>query len=600
MTMSEVINVDGYIGNFKVRIKRRARYVNEKECTACGECAKVCPETAPDEFNLGLSTRKAIYQPFPQAVPSSYLIKMDECRGFIACGKCYQACEKRCINFFAKDSFVDIEVGTIIVATGMEPFDASVLEEYGYTRYENVITSMEFERLINAGGPTGGHLVRLSDKKTPKSVAFIQCIGSRSKRGMSKPYCSNICCMNTVKDTLLIHSHYPDVEMKVFYMDIRAFGKGFEDLYDRSRKAGVRYIHSMPGYIEEDPETKSLIIHAEDCDNGGVKKYYADMVVLSVGLVPRKENDVVKRLLSLSYTKDGFFMEAHPKLQPVDAPTGGVFFAGCAEGPKDVKDSVTQASAAASRAMRLMATGRVKVGAVKPKIDLELCRRCGRCAGVCPYGAIKWTKGEPPIIIEALCAGCGGCAAECPFGALDIRHFTDAQILEQIEAALLENPQEKVLAFACNWCSYAGADNCGVSRFQYPPSVRLIKTMCSARVSPNFVYYAFRLGAPIVLVSGCHLADCHYINANRNTFRRVQAMWDRLEKWGIRPQRLQLEWISAAEGERFAKVMEAMEALRKTVTKEEIEQAQKATADYVDKFLKQIGRLDKVSVAGEE
>ena len=585
MTLSEVVDVDGYVGNFRVTIKKKPRYVSEKECTACGDCVEVCPVMRPDEFNMGLATRKAIYQPFPQAVPAAYIINPDECLGFVACDKCYEACEKKCIDFFDRERTIEIVVGTIIVATGMVPFDASSLEEYGYGRFKNVITSMEFERLISSGGPTGGHLVRVSDGIPPTSVAFIQCVGSRSKQPNCKPYCSNICCMNTIKDTLLIKSHYPDVKMKVFYIDIRAFGKGFEELYDRSRKAGVEYIRAVPGYIEEDPETKDLIVYAERLDGSGVEKHRVGMVILSIGLVPRKSNDVLKRLLSLSYTKEGLFMEAHPKLQPIDAPTKGVFFAGCVESPKDVKDTVTQASAAAARAERLIAAGRVKIEAITSDVAPDLCHACAKCVEVCPFGAITVEeKGKTPALVtEALCAGCGACAAECPFDAITMRHFTDEQILAQIDAALAENPEKKVIVFACNWCSYAGGDTCGIARFQYPASIRLIKTMCSARVDPEFVYYAFSKGAPVVLVSGCHLADCHYINANRNTVRRMQFLWDDLERRKIRPERLQLEWISAAEGEKFAEVMKEMESLRQKVTKEEIEETMRVLGDRMKK-----------------
>ncbi len=578
LTLSEVVDVQGYIGNFRIKVLRKARYVDEKECTACSDCLEVCPVTKPNEFDLGLSTRKAIYQPFPQAVPSAFVLNLEDCLGNnpIACGKCAEACDLKCIDYDMQDKEVEFRVGTVIVATGMDVYDPTELDEFGYTRFENVITSLEFERLINSGGPTEGHLIRPTDWQLPKRVAFIQCIGSRSeKRG--NPYCSNICCMNTVKDSLLIKDHWPEVEIKVFYMDIRAFGKGFEDLYKRSKAAGVMYIRGIPGDIREDPEAKNLILLSEDRNEGKVVEHEVDMVILSVGLVPNSDSPIIRQLLTLSQTSDGFFMEAHPKLLPVDAPTKGVFFAGCAEAPKDIKDSVTQASAAASRANILMSAGKITIEAITSHIDEELCKACGICARVCPYHAIEFDKEKklPARVIEASCHGCGACAAECTFGAITMRHFTDQQIISQIESALGENPQDKVVVFACNWCSYAGGDFAGISRLQYPPSVRIIRTMCSGRVDEKFVLHAFKLGAPIVLVSGCHFADCHYISANRWTQKRVEKLWDKLEKKGVRPERLQLEWISAAEGLKFAKVMKEMEELRKGVTMEEIEYTQK-------------------------
>ena len=558
-------------------IRKKARYVDVSVCNACAECANVCPVLKPDEYQMGLSTRKAIYIPFPQAVPCSYILNMDDCLGNnpIACGKCAEACDQDAINYDDQDELVTREVGAVIVAIGLDVYDPTEMDEYGYTRFDNVITSMEFERLICAGGPTEGHFVRPSDYERPKRIGFIQCIGSRNPE-IGRPYCSNICCMNTIKDSLLLADHYPDTECTVFYQDIRAFGKSFEDMFQRSKKAGTRYIRGLPGDIEEDPETGNLTLIAENTTSGKIERHEFDMVVLSVGVIPPKDLAKISGLLTLSKTSDGFFMESHPKLKPVDAPTRGVYFAGFCEAPKDIKDSVCQAGAAASRAGALLNAGQVHVEAITSVINADECKKCGICASVCPYSAIMWKKGEVAVVIEAACAGCGNCGAACNFDAITMRHFTDAQYMAQIRAILADDPQDKVFVFACNWCSYSGGDMAGISRMQYPATNRLVRTMCSARVSEEMVLEAFRCGAPIVLVSGCHYADCHYINANRQTVKRVQRLWNKLEKAGIRPERLQLEWISAAEGQKFAKVMTQMEDLRTTVTKEEIEHAMEA------------------------
>jgi heterodisulfide reductase subunit A len=403
--------------------------------------------------------------------------------------------------------------------------------------------------------------------------------------------------MNTVKDTLLIRDHYPTSECTVFYLDIRAFGKGFEDLYNKSREAGVKYIRGIPGEISEDGKKGSLRLVVENTTAQRLEVHEFDMVVLSVGVRPREDGSKIKRLLTLSNTADGFYMESHPKLKPVDAPTKGVFICGCAESPKDVKDSVTQAGAAAARAGALLSAGKVTVEAVTAFVDPELCNGCALCAEVCPYGSITTNKAAktPAKVIEAACAGCGNCAATCPFGAISMRHFTDAQIISQIDALLAERPEEKVIVFACNWCSYAGGDTAGISRMQYPASNRLIRTMCSARVDEDFVVRAFRKGAPIVLVSGCHFADCHYINANRQTVKRIYRLWTYLEKRGIRPERLQLEWISAAEGPKFQRTMREMEELRKTVTAEEIAHTVDVlAAEEEKKRLKELKQREKV------
>jgi len=377
--------------------------------------------------------------------------------------------------------------------------------------------------------------------------------------------------MNTVKDTLLLVDHYPDTETKVFYMDIRAFGKGFEDLYMRSKAAGVRYVRGIPGEIEEDPETHALRVQVENTLTNELEEHELDMIVLSVGVQPRHDSAIVQRLLTLSKTGDGFFMEAHPKLRPVDAPTRGIFFAGCAESPKDIKDSVTQAGAAASHVQILLNAGEITLDAVVPVIQDDACKKCGACAKVCPFNAIVWNKGEVASVVSAACAGCGNCAAECTFDAITMTHFTDQQLKGQIDAILASDQEHKLLTFACNWCSYAGGDTAGTARLQFPPHARLIRTMCSARVSEDLVLYAFEKGAPMVLVSGCHFADCHYINANRDTVKRVDRLWNKLEKAGIRPERLQLEWISAAEGQKFAEVMRVLDEPRKAVTPEEVE-----------------------------
>lgn len=588
MTFSEVKGVKGHIGNFEVEVLKKARYVTQS-CTSCGDCTDVCPQLVPDEFEVGLAFRKAIYIPFAQAVPSRFAVDMEHClnsAGIIACDKCYQACGHKCIDFSDRDETITLDVGTIVVATGLDVFDPTGLTEFGYGRFQNVVTTLEFERLINAGGPTSGELVRPSDGVRPKKVAFIQCIGSRSKR--TNPYCSNVCCMNTIKDALLIKEHWPETEITVYYIDIRAFGKGFEDLFSRCKREGVQFIRGIPGEIVEDT-SGSLTVIGENTLLGARYRQTMDMVILSVGIKSQVDAPSIQRLLNLATDGDGFYMEAHPKLRPVDTTSGGVFLAGAAEGPKDIKDSVTQASAAAARANILMSKGEVKIPAITAQIDPEKCTACGLCARVCPYHAIEGDKKLGYYrVIQAACQGCGTCVPECRFGAIDQTHFTEAQIRSQIDQALQKSPENKILAFACNWCSYAGADFAGVSRIQYPHNVRIIRTMCSGRVSPRWIERAFLKGVGGVLVSGCHPSDCHYNHANQHTARRMERFWKRMERNGVNKDRLRLAWVSAAEGAQFADVVGQMEDGLQGLTPKEIQD----TIEWLNKSAKNRGESE--------
>lgn len=432
---SEVQEVSGYIGNFKVKILKKPRYLDETKCTGCGQCAEVCPIEIPNEFDMGLGTRKAIYKPFPQAVPAKYTIDKEHC---IDCGLCASVCGPNAIDYNQKPKIIEEEVGSIICAIGYDPFDPSIKEEYGYGIYDNVITGLELERLINASGPTMGQVIRLSDGKHPKRIAFIQCVGSRDAKAGNK-YCSNVCCMYAMKNSQLIIEHEPDTKIDIYYMDIRAFSKGYEEFYERSAwQYGINFIRGRPSEIIEIPETKNLIIKAEDTLLGeSIEKEY-DMVVLSVGMVPPSSMDEVQKVLSISKSADGFFMEAHPKLKPVDTATDGIYLAGACQGPKDIPSSVAQGSAAASRAAIPMAKGEVNVEPIVAEVNGNVCGGCGICVKQCPYGAPKLVDKDGKLVAEvisALCKGCGTCVAGCPSGAMEQNHFKTLQLFKQIEGA---------------------------------------------------------------------------------------------------------------------------------------------------------------------
>jgi heterodisulfide reductase subunit A len=548
MTFTEVIEVGGYIGNFHVKALSKPRYVSLEKCTGCGECTSVCPVSKGSSFELNMKPMKAIAAHFAQAVPQRYYIDPDAC---IKCYNCVEACGKRnAIDFGQKEERHEFVVGTIIVATGCETFNPLGKPEYGYGRFENVVDSIEFERIVCAGGPTGGHLVR-RDGKHAKRYAFLQCVGSRDK-SCGNEYCSNVCCMNSIKLSLLIKEHVRDAEVSIFYIDIRAFGKGFEELYSRARAAGVQFIKSRISHVEEAPGKNPVVI-GEDVQSGEVFRQEVDMAILASGMIPHSSSKSVAEILHIPRNTDGFYMESHPKLKPLDSPADGIYLAGSGESPKDIKDSVISASGAAARAAIPMTKGKVFIEGITCTIDSEKCIGCGMCVKACPYGANR-LENKKAVHNEVKCHGCGTCVAECPTAALDQKHFTDQQLMAQVEAALSDKPESKVLAFCCNWCSYAGADLAGVSRFQYPPEIRVIRVMCSGRVSEKLVLYAFKKGAPIVWVTGCHLpSDCHYISGNHLAKKRIEKLQQELpKKAGLPSDRLKLNWISAAEGNKFA------------------------------------------------
>ncbi|MDI6655031.1 MAG: CoB--CoM heterodisulfide reductase iron-sulfur subunit A family protein [Candidatus Hydrothermarchaeota archaeon] len=429
LTYSEVKEVEGYVGNFRVKIEKKPKYVN-KNCTACDLCAQVCPIEVPSEFNAGIGTRKAIYVPFPQAVPLIYTIDAESC---IGCGMCKNVCEPEAIDYDMKAEIIEREVGTIIVATGYEIFDAARKEEYGYGRHTNVINGLEFERFVSAAGPTGGKLKRPSDGKEPKRIGFIQCVGSRDEK--TNKYCSRVCCMYAIKNARIYKEKHPDAEIYIFYIDIRTFGKGYEEFYKIAQdEYGIKFIRGRPGEITEDAKTKNLVVRVEDTFLGRPLEVELDLVVLSVGMEPPRDAGEIQTMLRVSRSADGFFLEAHPKLRPVDTLTEGVFLAGAAQGPKDIHDSVAQGSAAAARAAIPMARGEVEVEPILATADNELCIGCRLCEKVCNFGAVEIVERKAKVN-EALCTGCGVCAAACPTAAIQIKHFKDEQILAMIEAA---------------------------------------------------------------------------------------------------------------------------------------------------------------------
>jgi len=431
-TYSEVEDVSGFVGNFNVKIRKRARYVNN-DCNGCGACFDVCPAYGYDEFNEGMNPRKAIYVSFAQAVPSIAQIDMTRC---IKCELCKGVCEVKAIDFDQEDEIVDVKVGSIIVATGWDEYEPET-GYLGYNVYPNVITQMKLERILAPNGPTLGHLVRPSDGKKPEKILFIQCVGSRDLN--MNTYCSGgVCCMVSIKNSKLIKQHYPEMEISVAYMDIRAAGKDYEEYYTASRKEGIRYIRTNVSKIQEDSETQNLkIIIQNTLSNTRLKELNYDMVVLSCAMVPAKGVEKIGRILKLETSQDGFFKEFHSRLNPIDTKIPGIVLSGASQSPKSIAESIAQGRAAASSLARLMWKDKYRILLIRATVDKDRCAKCGLCELNCPYDAIK-ALADGAEVNEILCRGCGSCLANCPSEAITLRYYREPQYEKQIDAILEE------------------------------------------------------------------------------------------------------------------------------------------------------------------
>ena len=446
---SEVEAVKGFVGNFHVTIRKKARYVNEDVCTGCGLCTEKCPQKkVPNEFNLGLDNRRAIYIPFAQAVPKVATIDPNYCTMLKTgkCGVCSKVCTAGAIDYKQKDELLEREYGAIVAATGFDPISLDKFDEFAYSKSPDVVSSLEFERLMNAAGPTGGTLLRPSDRTHPKTIVFVQCVGSRCDGGeKGKPYCSKICCMYTAKHAMLCREKYPDTDVYVFYIDVRTPGKNFDEFYRRAvEEYGVHYIKGMVGKVV--PEGGKLKVQASDLIGNQQLHIDADMVVLAAAIEPDKSARPLATMLTASMDTNDFFTEAHPKLRPVESPTAGVFLSGACQGPKDIPETVAQAGAAASKVIGLLCKDSLTCNPCVAQPDEMMCNGCSNCEKVCPYGAITYIDKEfrgpnrttlirrVAQVNPAVCQGCGACTVACMSGAMDLKGFSNRQILAEVDA----------------------------------------------------------------------------------------------------------------------------------------------------------------------
>lgn len=428
LSYSEVVNVDGYIGNFQVKVKRKARYVDENSCTGCGQCTEACPIYVPNYFDENLSARKCIDISFAQAVPAIYDIERDSC---VECFACVDACDQESIDFSQRDKVIELEVGTIIVATGWDLYQG---DDYGYGIYDNVITQIQLERILAPNGPTYGHLKRPSDGKRPKRILFINCVGSRSLD--TNEYCSVVCCNLSVKNSKLIMSEHPDSEIMVSYIDMRCAGKDYEEYFRRARNAGIVFTKGMIGEIEEDLETKNLRVKMEPVGTDTIIEAEFDLVVLSSATLPSKGTEEIAQVLNIEKSPDGFLKEFHARLDPINTKVPGIFLAGSCQGQKGIDKAVSQAKGAASSAAIPMGKGEYTMELIRATPLDERCAKCYKCIESCPYGAISVNENGNLVVDIIKCRGCGTCESVCPSKAIELTYYRDDQYMAFIDEIL--------------------------------------------------------------------------------------------------------------------------------------------------------------------
>jgi heterodisulfide reductase subunit A len=561
LTNSRILKVEGAPGNYKVTVERKPRYVSEEKCVVCDLCTSVCPVEVPDEYNARLKKRKAIYINTPLVYPPVYVIDAEACK-FEECAKCVEVCPTKAIELSQKSEKVTLNVGSIIVATGFREYDSSVIKEYHYGEYPDVITQLELARMIDGFGPTKGMIIRPSDRKPAKRIVFVQCVGSRDRRW--NPYCSSICCMISLKHATLIKSAFPDTDITICYIDIRTTGREHEYYYERAREMGIKFVKGRPTEILHDPEANLLIVDVEDELLRRFLELEADLVVLSPAMVPVEDAKQLAEVLGLELDKDGFFKEYNAKLRPTETKKRGIFICGGATFPKDAPTTSLQAHSAAVKAAKFLLSGKIVKDQKTAYVNEDYCGDCEFCPVTCPYSAITLTEKADGHFVahvdDLLCEGCGVCVGTCPVGAIELRHLKPSQILAQMKALLSVNGTSKplILAFCCSECGHAAVDSSGMAMLRYPANVRIMRVPCTGILQVQHILEAFKAGAQGVMIVGCKPDGCHYEVGSQKAQKKAEIAKALLKEYGIESERLEMFNLVYMEGDKFAEAARAM------------------------------------------
>ncbi len=553
-TYSIVEDVSGGPGNFHVKIKVKARGVDPQKCTNCGICTEKCPVKVESEFYQGIGVRKAIYIPFPQAVPSVRTIDFEHCK---KCKLCLKNCPVDAINLEDKDKMIELDVGCIIIATGFDFIDLSRFPQYS-PDHPNVITSLQMEVMSQVTGPTGGKIVRLDNGKPPQKIAYVLCVGSRDQNN-GVPYCSRVCCMYSLKQSLLILEYFKGMEIYIYYLDIRSFGRGYEEFYSKVQREGATLIRGKVAEVV--PDGDKLLVRAEDTFTGEVFENPVDIVVLCPALIASKGTAELAKKLKIPLGSDEFVLEKHPKLDPVTAQYDGIYLCGVVSGPKDIRDTCSEALGAAAKASEFLGKGVLEKEPVIAYLALpDECDGCGKCVEICPLSAISLREGKA-CVNPVLCNGCGLCVPECPVNALELYNYTDEQIRAQIEGILSKPSDEpRIIVFLEGELAYTAADTIGLSRMNYPSSIRFVKIPSSAVLKLSHILYAFAKGARGVMIAeGPEEGPFGRVHAI--ALEKAKVYRKNLTKYRIPGKLFRFSEIYVPEFMRFAKILEMFDSV---------------------------------------